>query len=108
MTKNVFGERYILVAENLTTKQVIDIISSALNVPSPKKEISKNWVIIVAYFQKIVNLFTSKKPSIPLEIIDSLFEKSEYENLKIKKAIDFKFTSVKENLKEVATHFAQR
>ena len=106
MVKSIFNERFILVGKNTTHKKVIDSIAHHLNVNTPKKRIDKKWVTLVAKIQFGLSYITKLRPSIPLDIVDSLFEVSIYENTKIKNTLNWHFEKLDVTLKQVALDYS--
>lgn len=105
MNKSVFNERFIIVGKNTTHKKVIDSIANYLNINAPKKQIHKKWVTLLAKTEYALSLISNFKPSIPLDIIDGLFEVSVYENKKIKNTLNWHFEDLEKTLKKVALDY---
>ena len=106
MKQSIFGERYILVAENLPAKKVIDTIAAELKVTLPKKEISKIWVTLFAYWEILKSKLTNKKPQISLQMVDNLYEISIYNSDKIKSTLNYTFEPIDTVIKRVAKHYS--
>lgn len=96
MKRPILNERYILVSENLSFKEVADQFSFLYDKPSPKLKL-KPWMLYLAWCIEVLrSLFTSYKRQLTLEVIPSLFEDSKYSSEKIKKELGFKFETLKQ------------
>ncbi len=85
------NERYILVAQNISFKTILTLISKNLGKRPPRKEL-KHWQLQVGrYFDYLANLFTGRGRRITKNSIKSLYQRDDYTNEKIKKALDFEF-----------------
>lgn len=105
MQKNIGGERYILVAENLGFDQVLSEIAKNLHKPLPKRGL-KSWMIFFGWlFQCCGNVLFGTKRQITRHSIKGLFGKSIYDASKIKKELDFQFSPIKEAVQKTAMHF---
>lgn len=105
MKKNIFSQRFILVAENWKQKDFIYSICKNFNLEPPKKQASKS----VMYFGLFVDLVRSKllnkRRRLSRAIIKSGNSINEYSNEKIIKALNFKFSKVEDSIKETCKNF---
>src|SRR2546427_5487470 len=65
--KGKVGERYLLGAENLTLKQVLDILAKITGLSGPRLKIPHNLALGVAYANTIFSRLTFREPQIPIE-----------------------------------------
>ena len=65
--KGKVGERYLLGAENLTLKQVLDTLEKITGLPAPTWKISHGMALGVAYASTIFSRLIGKEPPIPIE-----------------------------------------
>ena len=65
--KGKIGERYLLGAENLTLKQVLDTLEKITGLPAPTWKISHGLALGVAYASTIFSRLGGKEPPIPVE-----------------------------------------
>jgi len=61
------GERYLLGAENLTLKQVLDILAKITGLRAPAMKISHGMALTAAYANTIFSRLTFREPQIPIE-----------------------------------------
>ena len=65
--KGKIGERYLLGAENLTLKQVLDALSQITGLRAPSLKIPHGLALSVAYASTIFSRLVGKEPGIPVE-----------------------------------------
>lgn len=65
--KGKVGERYLLGGENLTLKEMLDALSGITGLPAPKRKISHNLALGVAYANTVFSRLLGREPSIPIE-----------------------------------------
>src|ERR1700688_5085863 len=61
------GERYLLGAENLTLKQVLDILAKITGLRAPTLKIPHGVALSVAYANTVFSRLTFREPQIPIE-----------------------------------------
>jgi dihydroflavonol-4-reductase len=65
--KGKIGERYLLGAENLTLKQVLDTLANITGLPSPTLKIPHGFALGVAYAETVFSRLLGREPQIPVE-----------------------------------------
>ena len=65
--KGKIGERYLLGAENLTLKQVLDVLANITGLPAPKLKIPHGLALGVAYASTAFSRLIGREPGIPIE-----------------------------------------
>ena len=65
--KGKIGERYLLGAENLSLKQVLDILANITGLPAPKLKIPHGLALGVAYAETVFSRLIRREPQIPVE-----------------------------------------
>jgi dihydroflavonol-4-reductase len=61
------GERYLLGAENLTLKGLLDLLAKITGLPAPFLKIPHGMALGVAYLESAFSRLVGKEPSIPVE-----------------------------------------
>jgi len=61
------GERYLLGAENLTLKQLLDTLAKITGLPAPSMKIPHGMALTVAYVETAFSRLIGKEPGIPVE-----------------------------------------
>jgi len=65
--KGKIGERYLLGAENLTLKQLLDTLAKITGLPAPSMKIPHGVALGVAYVESALSRLIGKEPQIPVE-----------------------------------------
>jgi len=65
--KGRIGERYLLGAENLTLKEVLDLLAAITGLPAPKLKIPHGLALGVAYLETAFSRLLGREPQIPVE-----------------------------------------
>lgn len=106
MKSTISGERFILVAEDVTYKELFDSIAdclasrtSANKVKKPKFEIKKWELQIIRIFEFIFTTLFFRKRMLTKATINALYNIEFHDTNKIKNAIDFEFLDMKLYLK---------
>ncbi|WP_293896599.1 NAD-dependent epimerase/dehydratase family protein [Flavobacterium sp.] len=101
MKSNIAGERFTVVAENLTFKDVISQIAENLNAKKPKIE-AKPWMTTVAWrLDWVVSKIFRTKRKLSKYSANSMHSSEFISNEKIKNALSFEFQSIDKLIKEV-------
>jgi nucleoside-diphosphate-sugar epimerase len=98
MKSEINAERFLCIGSNQSFFELMSEISKQLNVKLPSVKTNRFVVEIARRFNWFISLFTSKKPSITKETVNSLFGEISYDNSKIKKAIGFEFRSLEDTV----------
>lgn len=102
MKSDMVGERFILISENLTFKDVIFSIAESLHAKKPKIE-AKPWMTSLAWrLDWIAGTFFGTKRKLSKYSAASLHSSELISNEKIKKALNYEFQSIDTVIKEVA------
>jgi dihydroflavonol-4-reductase len=65
--KGKVGERYLLGGQNLTLKQMLDVLSKITGLPAPKLKIPHGLALGVAYASTVFSRLLGREPGIPVE-----------------------------------------
>ena len=87
----VAGERFVLNAENLTYKTVLERIANQLGVKAPTKRVSHQMLRFLARLDGVLSFLHLKKRTLTLASADALGTITTYNGEKIKKYIDFNY-----------------
>ena len=105
MDKNIFSERFLLVAENWTQKDFIYSVCNYLNLKSPLKKASKSIMILGLILDAARSFFLNKRRRLSSAIIKSSHSKNEYSNKKISSVLNYKFKMVEKSIKVTCENF---
>lgn len=95
MSKQLFNNRYILIEDNYTYKDVLGWIQSDFKKAVPVYNTPKLALNLARWLEPIFTLFTRKERQLSKPIIHAAFNKQIFSNTKIKEALGFKFSSTR-------------
>lgn len=102
------GERYILGNQNLTLREICQILSRLTGVPVPRFRLPWRLVLPLAYVnQWIANLVTHRPPRIPLEGVRMAKYHMHYDCTKARQELGLPQTPVESALKKAVQWFRQ-
>ena len=101
MKSTISGERFILVAEDITYKELFDRIANNLQIKKPKYLVKKWQMQIASVLEYIFATLFLRNRMLTKSTINSLFNLEVHDTSKIKKAIEFKLCDMKVILKEL-------
>jgi nucleoside-diphosphate-sugar epimerase len=101
----VSGERFILSAENLAHKEVLDFLAEAMKKPVPVHPLTPHLIKIACHVEKIRSIFTGTRPRITRQSMKSSTAVTSYSNSKVVQALSLEFTPVKEALSASIRYF---
>ena len=105
MESNISGERFLVISENISYKDLFFMMAKALNKPLPKIEI-KTWMLGLAWRLEAIRAFVfQKSPLVTKETAKSSMAFRQYSNQKIKTALAFEFIDVSQSIQETAAIF---
>ena len=107
MESDIQNERFILISENWSYKQLFFAMAKALKVPAPKFNASKPVIEILWRTEWIRTGIFGGSPLITKQSAKSIFKKSYYDNSKIREAIAYEFESVESTINQSSSLFLQ-
>ena len=104
--KGKLGERYILGGENLTFKEILEMISNLCGHNPPKIQLPKKPLYPIGYlFEIFARLFNLKNPMLTVDMIRMAEKKMFFSSEKAKKELNYKYKSAKNALKDAIQWF---
>lgn len=105
MGSNIQNEQYIMAGENLSFKEVLELVAESIQKPSPKKPL-KPWMVFIGWiYQSIANFLFGAEKLITREDYKTLFKHSFYSSAKLKSEFSFKYTPIREVIFETGKIF---
>mgnify|MGYP006197127917 FL=1 len=105
MEKEVSGERFCLVSENLSYQEILNHVAQVLNKPQPKYY-APFWLTHLLYFITGFLTFVGlKKRYFTKSMSIHAHSKTYYDSSKIKKELDFTFKSIAQSIQEIGLVF---
>ncbi|MFA5296722.1 MAG: SDR family oxidoreductase [Lutibacter sp.] len=101
MKSDIENERYILVSENSSFKNIFYQIAHNLEKNLPTIKVTKLMGAIGWRLEKLKSIFTNKHPEFTKQTSKSIHDKGYYSSEKIQKELNFSFESISETLKSV-------
>ena len=104
--KGKFGERYILGGENMTFKEILEMIANLCGHSPPKIQLPKKPLYPIGYlFEIFARLFNLKNPMLTVDMIRMAEKKMFFSSEKAKKELSYTYKSAKIALKDAIHWF---
>ena len=108
LEKGVIGERYILGGENLTFKEILELVSECTEKAAPTISISPNVVLPIAYLvQAWATLTKSSEPFITVDGVRMARQVMYYDSKKAELKLGYKSRSAKEAIRDAIKWFGE-
>lgn len=101
MKSDIVNERYILVAENSSFKNIFYKIAENFGKKPPSIKVTKLMSAIGWRLEKLKSIFTNVPATLTKHTAKSIHEKCYYSSEKIEKALNFKFEPINETIKSI-------
>ena len=98
MDKNIFSERFIINSENISYREVINLIADGYGMARPVYRAGKFLGEIAWRVEAVRKKFTHSTPMITKETVRNGQHHWHYSNEKIKIALDFEFIPIKDSI----------
>lgn len=108
MQSNITNERFILVSENSSFKNVFFKIADNFHKKRPSVKVGKTLSNIAWRLESLKSFITRKTPLITKHSACASLSKYKYTSEKIKNAINFQFESLEETIKDVCRDFVKK
>lgn len=105
MNSKIKNDRFVLVAENMSYKNVFTLIAHSLNAKAPSIKVRKIFTEIIWRLSSLLSFITFKKIDLGLNKYSakSAHKKRYYDGNKIKRSIDFNYTPFDMVVKDIAS-----
>jgi nucleoside-diphosphate-sugar epimerase len=105
MKSNITNERFILVAENKSFKDVFVEIAKCFGKKPPTIKISNLMSALAWRFEKVTSFFTNKPPLLTKHSASSIHNKRYYSSEKIKQMLTFEFEPIEKCIEQVCNFY---
>ena len=102
MNSDIKNERFTLIAENITFRDILNSIAAALHVQKPTKHAKPYLMELIWRFDWILSVVFGQKRQFTKATAKASYSKSLYSNQKIKDTLNTEFADVKEYIKEIS------
>ncbi|WP_370520454.1 NAD-dependent epimerase/dehydratase family protein [Mangrovimonas sp. CR14] len=105
MSSNIQNETYILVADHLSSHDILSKISTYLKIPKPTKEVSQ-WMLEIGWrMDWLKTKLTGKERLLTKQLAKTLNTPSFYSNSKIVQELNYEFTPIDQTIQRVCNEF---
>jgi dihydroflavonol-4-reductase len=101
MNRNIFNERFILSAENISYKQLFGTMAKYLDKPAPTLKIPGFVTSIVWRMEAARTFLTRSTPVLTKEMAQTMKQRYTYTHEKVSKTLGFEFTHTEQSIKEI-------
>lgn len=102
------GSRYLLVAENLSQKELFGKIATSLNQKPPQIQFPPWLSMMAGYGMEFLSKITGKKPIVTRETMRTSIHEFRYDGSKVTRELDFSYTPIDEVMQETAKKYLAR
>lgn len=103
--KRLFANRYILIEDNYSFKEILSSIQTRLNRQKPSISAGKNLLELARIMDAIISAFSGKPRRITKPVIYAGLNKQSYSNNKIKEVFSMSFTPVNQAIEKICRDF---
>jgi len=107
MDQNIFGERFIVSAENLTYQELFSLMAKYLNKPAPSVNVPALLTQIAWRMEAIRNVLTRSKPVVTREMATTAAQIYIYTSAKIRERLKFIFRSAEDSVRDTCKIFLE-
>lgn len=100
---NIVAERFILVGENLSNKDLLFMIADSMHCPRPYVNAYRPLVMSVAWIMELIQKITGRKPFIDRATARVVLSRNCYSSEKIKQQLAFEFTPLSVCIAKIGT-----
>jgi dihydroflavonol-4-reductase len=100
MESNITGERFIVTSENLSFREIFNLIADNLNKKKPSVKITRLMGEIAWRMNKLFSLVTGTPPLLTRETVRAGVSRVFFSNEKIRKRLNFDFITIEQSVKD--------
>ena len=101
MEKKEFGERFILVSENLHNGKVFGMIAKEFGKQPPKYEVGVFILYLGAFFMRIFSFVVGKKSQLTMDTVQSARKQEQYSNEKLIRVLNYTFIPIAQSIHDL-------
>jgi nucleoside-diphosphate-sugar epimerase len=107
MDRNMFGQRYICSAANLSYQDFFGLVARHMGKPAPSVNVPPSMTSIAWRIEAIRSLLTGSKPEITREMAITTSQVYTYSSEKLCKALGFRFRDVEDSIREICGYYLE-
>jgi len=101
MNSEITAERFILVAENCSNRQILSAMARGFQKPEPYIGIGKQILVLIGYLSEITGRLFKFKPLLDSGTVRSATSTTYYSSDKIQKLLNYKFNPIEKCIDEI-------
>ncbi len=102
MDSDLQNEKFVVVAENRSFKDVLNLVAASLGKPAPSREL-KPWMVYLGWlYQSSIGRWTAKEQRLSRKSHQTLFATSMYSSEKLQQELNFEFEPLEEVIARTA------
>ncbi len=105
MDRNIFNERFILSADNISYQQLFGMMAKYLGKPAPALKIPSFVTNVVWRMEAARTFLTRSTPVLTKEMAHTMRQKYSYTHEKLRKTIGFEFTPLEKSIREICEFY---
>lgn len=106
MQKEIFGQRFIVIENNYSFKEILDELHRSLNKKTPSYKATPFIVKTAQFFEKIYSIIhPMSEPNFTKATVQGAFMQNFYDNTLIKQTLNYSFIPVKPHIHKVSQKF---
>ena len=106
MGSDISNERFVLVSENLTYKELLSALAASFGNPPPTKAFKRSVFIWLCRLDAISSWLFGRKRRLLKSMVKSMYSKSVYSNEKIKRELNFEFRPITQTIERVVRNYS--
>lgn len=103
--KQQFGNRFIVIENNYSFKEVLGNIQLAFQKPAPSIYVSAYILKIAQIFEIVITFFTRKERKLTRSVLNAMRNTQTFSNEKVKRTLGFEFRPIKEGIEEICRYY---
>jgi len=107
MEQNLFNQRFIVSAENLSYRQFFSLVAKYLDKPAPSVKVPSIMLNVACGLEAARSYMAGSAPLFTKEMAVIARQQYSYSNEKIRKTLGFEFRSIEESVSEICRMFLQ-
>jgi len=105
MNSSIVNERFVLVAENWTSKDFLQTLAKSVNAKPPKKLASMFLLKIAWRLDWLKHKLTGKRRQLTKHLVQSLSTETSYNSNKVKETLNYNFKPIKETILAIGNQY---
>ena len=101
MDRNLFGQRFICSADNLSYQELFSMMAKYLGKPAPKVNVPASMTAIAWRVEAVRAFLTGARPEVTREMAVTTSQEYRYSSEKLCKTLGFTFRPAEESIKEI-------